>query len=137
MQVLYVGERIALTKYYSDSHKYEPRDDLPISVTNYENIDNRADRWCPYCRCRLMRILDYSGRNPNWYCSRCSINYDNPSDTKSQSYLGIPAKSNDSSPAVSYPPEPSIGKQPVEPKGGFAALKARGLKIINYKEGVG
>jgi hypothetical protein len=31
-------------------------------------------------------------------------------------------------------PESTVGKQPVEPKGAFAALRARGIRITNYKE---
>jgi hypothetical protein len=48
--------------------------------------------------------------------------------------MSTPRKSNNENPAVAYPPEPTIGRQPVEPIGKFAVLRSKGMRITNYKE---
>jgi ribosomal protein L37AE/L43A len=112
----------------------------PISLPNYEQIaiDSREERYCPYCDLRLSRIIDSSGMNPNWYCSKCVINYPNKAEAKSKSRLSTPQKSNSERPAVSYPPEPSIGRKKTEIKGGLKALSEKGsIRITSYSESKG
>jgi hypothetical protein len=121
-----------VTKWYREKNRGRPDDDIPVSVTGYEN-DHRGDQWCPHCRHKLIRIRDYSGLNDNYYCNNCSIGYPKE-ETKSQSYLGTPAKSNNDSPAVAYPPEPGLRRKKNEPRGTFKVLRDRGMNMVNYKE---
>jgi hypothetical protein len=126
-----------MTKYYSDKYRAVNNTDVPISLPNWENIDSREERYCPYCSLRLSRIIDSSGMNPNWYCSKCVINYPDKSETKSKSVISTPRKSNNESPpATTKFPESTIGRSPPPVRGTFAALQRRGIKITNYKDTV-
>jgi hypothetical protein len=129
-----------MTKY-SNEHgpaRWEPRDTgVPISVRDYTQIEDHNERYCPYCQLKLSRLIDSSGLNPSWYCSKCTISYPDKSDTKSKSSLSTPRKSNNDNPLASTKfREPTVGKEPMEPKGSFAALKAKGIRITNYKDTV-
>jgi hypothetical protein len=123
-----------LTKYYQNKNRFEKYNDTPISLPNYEQIESRNERYCPYCQIKLSRLLDSSGLNPSWYCSKCVIDYPDKSETKSESYLSTPRKSNNENPAVSYAPEPTIGKKPIEYKGGFSQLAKQGRRITYYHD---
>jgi hypothetical protein len=129
-----------LTKYNDNRNRGIPNPDLPISLPNYEQIeiDSREERYCPYCNIRLSRLIDSSGLNPNWYCSKCVINYPNKSESKSKSRLSTPQKSNNERPAVAFPPEPGLRRKKTEVKGGLAELQRRsGIKITSYTESKG
>lgn len=127
-----------MTKYYSDKNRGTPIDTgAPISLTNYDNIDSREERYCPYCNIRLSRLIDSSGLNPSWYCGKCVIEYLDKSEVKSKSRLNTPQKSNSERPAVSYAHEPSLPKKDHSIKGALAELQKRGLKITNYTESKG
>jgi hypothetical protein len=127
-----------MTKYYNDRNKFRIDNDTPISLPNYEQIeiDSHTERFCPYCQFKLSRIIDSSGMNPNWYCSKCVINYPDKSETKSKSHLSTPQqKSNNERPAVAFTPEPELKRKKVEVKGGLAELAKRGsIKITHYTE---
>jgi hypothetical protein len=126
---------IYLTKYYQDKNRFRKDDDTPISLRDYSQIDSHNERYCPYCQLKLSRLIDSSGLNPSWYCSKCVIDYPDKTETKSRSSLSTPQqKSNNENPAVAYAPDPTVGKKPVEPKGTFATLKSRGIRITSYKE---
>jgi hypothetical protein len=126
-----------LTKYYDNRNRGIRNADVPISLPNYENIDSREERYCPYCNIRLSWLIDSSGLNPSWYCGKCTIEYPDKSEVKSKSSLSTPRKSNNERPAVAYPPEPSLGKKDHSIKGALAELQKRGLKITNYTESKG
>ena len=126
-----------MTKYLESRNKGIRDDDTPISLPNYRQMENRtANHCCPFCHYKLSRILDSSGINPNYYCSKCSIEYPDASDTKSKSHISTPAKSNDDNPLSSKMPEPTLEGKKTEIKGGLAELHKRGIKITSYNEGV-
>jgi hypothetical protein len=129
-----------LTKYYSDKNKFRINNDTPISVPNYEQIerDSREERFCPYCQFKLSRFIDSSGSNPSFYCSKCTIEYPDKSETKSKSRLNTPQKSNNENPRVAYPPEVESKRKKTEVKGGLAELAKRGsIRITHYTESKG
>jgi hypothetical protein len=130
-----------MTKYYNDKTKGTPVDTgAPLSLPNYEQIaiDSREERYCPYCSLRLSKLIDSSGMNPNWYCSKCVINYPTKSESKSKSHLSTPQKSNNENPRVAFPPEPSLSRKKTEIKGGLAELARKGsIKITSYTESKG
>jgi hypothetical protein len=126
-----------LTKYNDNRNKGIPNPDLPISVPNYEQIaiDSREERYCPYCQLRLSRLIDSSGMNPNWYCSKCVINYPDKSEVKSKSRLSTPQKSNNENPRIAYTPEVELKRKKTEVKGGLAEIAKRGsIRITSYTE---
>jgi hypothetical protein len=134
LQILGARE-IDTTKYYQEKNRFQKDNDTPISLPNYEQIDSRNERYCPYCQLKLSRLIDSSGLNPSWYCSKCVIDYPDKTETKSESYLSTPQKSNNQNPlATTKFKEPTIDRQPVEPGGTFAVLKSKGLRITNYKQ---
>jgi ribosomal protein L37AE/L43A len=128
-----------LTKYYQDKTKFVQDRDTPISLPNWEQIetDSHTDRYCPYCQFKLSRLIDSSGMNPNWYCSKCTISYPDKAQVKTKSRLNTPNKSNNERPAVAYPPEVSIGKKKKELTGSFKVLRERGMKFTNITESKG
>jgi hypothetical protein len=79
--------------------------------------------------------MDSSGLNPSWYCSKCVIDYPDKTETKSESYLSTPQKSNDSNPLASTAfKEPTVGREPIEYKGGFSQLAKQGRRITYYHD---
>ena len=111
-------------------------DDTPISLHNYEQIDSRTEHYCPFCQLKLSRLVDRSGLNPSYYCSKCVIEYPDESDVKSKSYMLTPQKFNPT-PYTAYAPEPELGKKKTEIKDGLAELQKRGVRITSYKESRG
>jgi hypothetical protein len=100
-------------------------------------MDSRESRYCPYCQIKLSRLIDSSGSNPSFYCSKCVIEYPDKIETKSKSRLSTQRPSNER-PAVAFPPEPQLSKKDHSVKGGLKALSETGrIKIKSYKEGVG
>jgi ribosomal protein L37AE/L43A len=129
-----------LTKYFSEKNRFIQDRDTPISVPNYEQIeiDSHTDRYCPYCQFKLSSLIDSSGMNRNWYCSKCTISYPDKAQVKSKARLGTPQKSNNERPAVSYPPEVGLPKKDHSIKGGLAELARKGsIKITHYTESKG
>jgi hypothetical protein len=57
------------------------------------------------------------------------------SEVKSKSSVSTPRKSNNENPLTTTKfIEPTAGRKPVEPKGTFAVLRSKGMRITNYKE---
>jgi hypothetical protein len=125
-----------LTKYNDNRNRGTPIDTgVPISLPDYTQIESRKEFFCPYCQLRLSNLIDTSRQNTSYYCSKCVIDYPDQSEVKSKSSLSTPQNSNNQNPLASTKfVEPTIGKKPVEPGGTFAALRARGIRITNYKE---
>jgi hypothetical protein len=127
-----------MTKYNDSKNRGIPNSDLPISLPNYDNIYSKEEHYCPYCSLKLSRLIDSSGNNPSLYCSKCTIEYPDKTETKSKSRVNTPQKSNNERPAVSYPPEPGLGRKKTEVKGGLAELAKRGsIRITSYSESKG
>lgn len=78
-----------------------------------------------------------------YVCTRCNIEYIPEHElVRSKNKLEMPGPKTDEqgniieesdAVYVSYPPEYTIGKTPVEVKGSFKVLKDRGIKITNYR----
>jgi DNA-directed RNA polymerase subunit RPC12/RpoP len=117
------------SKYNEDRNRWTPKDTgVPISLPNYEQIDSRKEFYCPYCQLRLSKLIDSSGQNTSYYCSKCTIEYPDQSEVKSKSSLSTPRKSNNDNPLASTKfKEPTVGKEPTEIKGGLAELMERFL----------
>jgi len=123
-----------MTRYYSDKNKFTADKDTPISVTDYTNTDEDKTYYCINCNRTLNKLIDSSGQNTSYYCNHCSIEVlPSVEDVRSKSKWVTPDGPIEE-PYTSYPPEISIGKQPVEPKGTFAELKKKGMKITNYRD---
>jgi hypothetical protein len=125
-----------MTKYYQDKNRFEKDNDTPISIRDYTQIEDRNERYCPYCSLKLSRLIDSSGLNPSWYCSKCIISYPDKSDTKSKSSLSTPRKSNNDNPLASTKfKEPTVGHGPRTIKGGLKTLTESGrIKVTSYQE---
>lgn len=126
-----------MTRYYDERNKFNTKKDTPISVRDYTNADELKTYYCSYCQRNLVKLIDSSLQNISYYCQNCSISV-NPEeiDVRSDSPL-ITSDGPIETPAVSYPPEPTLGKKKVEIKGGLAELQKRGIKITSYTEGKG
>jgi hypothetical protein len=122
-----------MTNYYDKKNKWRMNKDTPISIRNYEH-DEPKTYYCNNCNRTLNKLIDSSGQNESYYCNYCSIEViPSLTEVRSASKLVTPEGPVES-PSVSYPPEPTIGRTPVEPKGVFKLFKDRGMKIKNYKE---
>jgi hypothetical protein len=82
-----------------------------------------------------VKISGRSGENVAYYCNACSTTA-NPEDSELRAKSSIePHEGTNKTPlATTKFPESTVGRHPVEPKGAFAALRARGIRITNYKE---
>jgi hypothetical protein len=128
-----------MTKYYSEKHKFEKDSsyDSPISLRDYTQIEssNNITRQCPYCNITLSRLIDYSGLNPSFYCSKCVIEFPDKTKVKTKSRLATTEQTNNNDdPSVAYAPEVGLKRKNKEPKGTFRKLKERGINIISYEE---
>jgi hypothetical protein len=124
-----------MTRYFNEKNKFNKDDDSIISVRNYQEDTGSKTYYCNYCQRNLVELTDRSGLSPSWYCPNCSIEVD-PSltEVRSKSPLSVPEGPPEHPLATTKFVEPTVGKKPVEPKGAFAALKAKGIKITSYKE---
>lgn len=84
-----------------------------------------------------MKLQNNTG-NISYYCNTCSITT-NPEESELRAKSSIePHEGTNKTPLASTKVRfPEVGREPVEPKGAFAALRARGIRITNYKEGRG
>jgi hypothetical protein len=125
-----------MTKWYDDQHKYRPDSDTPISVGGNWYREPQREFYCEYCQRRLSKLQNNTG-NVSYYCSACSVEVD-PSltEVRSKSRLSTPEGPPETPYVSTKFTEPTVGRKPVEPKGSFAALRARGIKITNYKDEV-
>ncbi|MGI8831812.1 MAG: hypothetical protein ACR2IS_04155 [Nitrososphaeraceae archaeon] len=53
---------------------------------------------------------------------------------QNKDYLLPDGVNNDMEPAVSYPPDPLTGKQPIEVKGTFDEFQKKGIRLKSYEE---
>jgi hypothetical protein len=130
------------TKYFNEQNRnkgisHDNSYDTPITTTDYTQYESRnVTRYCPYCQVSLSRLIDSSGLNPSWYCSRCVIEYPDKTKVKSKSRLATTEQSNNNdNPLTSYSPERTLGKDKPDYQGGFKVLSQKGtIRITDYKE---
>jgi hypothetical protein len=108
-----------------------------ISDEEWSGKDSNQEQiLCPYCDKTLLRLTDHGGNNHTYYCNTCQVSHLSET-TRKIPKLGTQHK--EVEPAVTsidFTPDVSIHREP-EPKGAFAELQKKGLKITNYKEDVG
>jgi hypothetical protein len=88
---------------------------------------------CNYCNRDLTKLSDSSGRNISWYCNNCSIPFEPENESiRHKQKLEVPDRNVE--PAIATTPGiPDISIRHTPPiRGGFAELKAKGLKITDY-----
>jgi hypothetical protein len=109
--------------------------DTPVTIasSSYE-ISNEERIY--YCNCN--RRLDIMNKaEGEYFCTHCSISYyPEHQQVRSSSRL-VAHEGPNENPCVSYSPEPTIDKPPIEVKGGLKVLKDKGIKITNYSENEG
>jgi hypothetical protein len=133
-----------MTKYFDSQNRnkgiHDNSYDSPISIPDYIQMESsNVTRYCPYCHVSLSRLIDSSGLNPSWYCSRCVIEYPDKTKVKTKSHLATTEQSNNNdNPSVSYAPEVGLRKKDREIKGGLKKISERsGVRVTSYKEGKG
>jgi hypothetical protein len=90
---------------------------------------------CNYCNRDLIKLSDSNGNNVSWYCNNCSIPFEPENETiRHKQKLEVPDRNVE--PAVSSIQTNMAGeveiRHTVPVRGGFAELKAKGLKITDY-----
>jgi hypothetical protein len=127
-----------MTKYYQDRHKFDKNSDTPISVRDYQNTYEDRTLICSFCNRTMQRLWDPSRENPSWFCSACQIetSSEEADNLRTRSRLQMPEGVNTTPYASTKFPDISVGKKPIEPRGTFAALQRRGIKITNYEDTV-
>ena len=130
-----------MTKYFDSQNRNKgiPHDnsyETPITTTDYTQMESgNVTRYCPYCHVSLSRLIDSSGFNPSYYCSRCVIEYPDKTEVKTKSRLATSEQSNNNdNPSVGYAPEVGLSRKKNEPKGSFRRLQEKGIRITSYKD---
>jgi hypothetical protein len=82
-----------------------------------------------------VKISGRSGENVAYFCNACSTTT-NPEESELRAKSSIePHEGTNKTPlATTKFVDPTVGKKPVEPKGTFATLRSRGIRIASYKE---
>jgi hypothetical protein len=125
-----------LTDYYNKRNKWRTDKDTPISVRNYEN-DEPKTYYCNTCNRTLNKLIDSSGENPAYFCNTCRTEViPSLTEVRSKSKIVTPDGPIEQPSVSTKFPEPTIGRQPAEPKGLFKFLRDRGMKITNYRDEV-
>lgn len=108
-------------------------DKVTISSEYYENV--RPSFICSICNQTLVRLTDAGGNNNTYWCRNCSVEFDpTEENVRRESKISVPVRNIE--PAVAT--APSIGEESVsirhepELRGGFKALRDRGIKITYY-----
>jgi hypothetical protein len=130
-----IGGVSEMTKWYDDQHKYRQDPGTPIVAGAADWYgEPQREYYCEYCQRRLMKLQNNTG-NFSYYCNTCSITT-NPDERemRSKGKLQTAEGPPDTPLASTKFKEPTISRKPVEPKGAFAALRARGIRIKNYNE---
>jgi hypothetical protein len=124
-----------LTKYFAEKNRFNRNDDTPISTGSEWTRADRPSYICPYCSRTLNRLTDRHGLSPSYYCNFCRIE-SRPENTDLRSKSSIePQKGGEDNPLASTKfKERTVGREPVEIKGGLAELQRRGMKITSYSE---
>lgn len=127
--------RSKTTKYYAEKNRFDRNDDSPIAIRNYQDTNLDRTYYCSWCQRSLVKISGRSGENVAYFCNACSTTT-NPEETNLRAKSKIePHEGTNKTPlATTKFPDITVGKKPVEPKGAFAALRARGIRIKNYNE---
>jgi hypothetical protein len=127
-----------MTKYFEEQNKIEKmrqqKADLPIAISGEKFTKEEKPRYyCNNCQFLMVKVSE-----SEWFCNHCkSSAYPEVEQLRSKSRLSAPNERNTAA-LISYSPEPDdLSKKPVEPKGGFAELKKRGIRVTSYSEGVG
>jgi hypothetical protein len=123
-----------MTKY-AEKNSFSNDQGTPIPIGSEWTRAERPTYICPYCSRTLQRLTDRSGLSPSYYCSFCSTeSHPEKTDLRSKSSIE-PQKGGEDNPLASTKFRfPEVGKQHIEPKGTFATLKSKGIRITNYKE---
>jgi hypothetical protein len=131
-----------MTKYVDNKFKTyanaDPNAYTPIIVSNESfSGDYHKTFTCDTCSTILCKLVDSSGENVNFYCSKCnSSSYDTESlKTKSK----FKTKEGPiEEPAASVVPDVGLKRKKKEIKGGLAEIAKRpGVKITGYIESKG
>lgn len=123
-----------MTKDYEEQQRIEKmrqqKADLPIAIIGEHAKEDKKRYYCNYCQYNLVKISE-----EEWYCNHCKTSaFPNIEQLRSKSKISTPIGLN-LEPCLSYLPEPyDLSKNPIEPKGTFAELQKRGIKITSYKE---
>jgi hypothetical protein len=128
-----------MTKYFDSSHRYKPKEDTPIPISDQWTRDPNPSYYCNYCQRRLSKLQGRSGENVAYYCVTCSIEVEvDPSLTelRSASKLSVPDGPIEH-PSVAFPPEVSIGRKKKELTGSFKVLQQKGARFTNITESKG
>jgi hypothetical protein len=111
-----------------------------IAISEQYTKPERPSYICNFCSRDLVRLVDSSGNNEDWYCRRCNTGFiPDKEDVRSQCKLKVTERNTEvcvsTTPGVDYE-SVGIRKEP-EIKGAFKTLKEKGLKFTSYNEGVG
>jgi hypothetical protein len=127
-----------MTKYTDSHNALEVRQDIPIAFSSekYELDMENKTYYCKWCNCNL--ILQDEGTR-EYMCAHCNATEFpelDQSDVRSSHDLEVPDTANPTEKdlAISYSPEPSLDKPPIELPGTFKALQNKGLRITNFRE---
>jgi hypothetical protein len=112
------------------------RSDEHITVISREEYEDYQEAYvCDTCG----GTLEYNKTDDSLWCNTC-VSYVQPKDAKKTVSFEIPQPQNseDNTPLVSCPDNIDYGQMQIDnqptPKGIFAELQRRGLRITNYQE---
>jgi hypothetical protein len=125
-----------MTRYYNERHKGREPADTPISVGSEWAQDPKREYVSSYCNRIMIKLQDMNSANFSYLCRECNVttNAEDTDNLRTRSRLQMPEGVNTTPYVSTNFLEPSVNKKPVEPKGSFAALRARGIRIKNYNE---
>jgi hypothetical protein len=131
-----------MTKWYGNKFRTyanaDPNAYIPIIVSNESfSGDYHRTYTCDTCHSILTRLIDSSGNNISFYCSKCNIYSYIEEDLKTKSKFKT-KEGPIEEPAASLAPEPTLKRKKKEIKGGLAEIAKRAsVNILSYKEGKG
>jgi hypothetical protein len=112
------------------------KSDTPIPITIAG--EDRPTYLCNFCNQVTTKLTDYSGQNTTQWCKHCAVEFQ-PEDMRRNNKISTPQRNKETlvsqTPGISY--EDIQIHKAVEVKGGLAEMKRRGLRVTNYKEGIG
>jgi hypothetical protein len=114
----------------------KPKDDNNVVISEEEyNKDEQKSYVCDVCGTRL----EYNSIDDSYWCSEC-VRYVQSKDVKKQVMFEIPTDIKDITPAITSidytlgdTDRVKIDHRP-QPKGSFAELQRKGLRITDYRE---
>ncbi|SRR5215207_2002018 len=127
-----------MTKYWDEHIRKVPRRQREQEPPSNDNIiignieEGKPDYVCPYCNFIIKTRI----ATDEIYCNNCKSNFI-IGDVRKKSKLEVP-KSRNSEVFVATTPAPvsPFDKKEPEIKGGFKALRDKGIKIKNYREDI-